>query len=243
MAEILNTEGVYLKIKDVIKRARKYVILVSPYLDPNNDILQMLENLDRQKSVPIFVLCSPPNECGWIEKQQLIMTKLDKIDGCDVHTVPDLHAKLYCNESEMVITSMNLYNASRDNFELGVYLTKLNPQDITPFENALIELNDICRAAQPQMNRVQADGTVLARSLNGHCILCNQPTVYNETLNDDGNQFCPTCRERFFDSQKHSIVLDTRYCHKCGKQKEKSSYDIPFCRKCWKEIKDKMNLY
>jgi len=118
MAKFLDTTGVSYHLQQLINKATEKLVLISPYLKINERIKQSLEDKNRLK-IDIRVIYGKnelqPDENNWLKSQTSIRSSFCK----------DLHAKCYLNESEAIITSMNLYEFSQvNNNEMGIYVVK-----------------------------------------------------------------------------------------------------------------------
>jgi phosphatidylserine/phosphatidylglycerophosphate/cardiolipin synthase-like enzyme len=118
MAKFLDTTGVSYHLQQLINKANEKLILISPYLKINERIKQSLEDKNRLK-IDIRVVYGKnelqPEENNWLKSQTSIRSSFCK----------DLHAKCYLNETEAIITSMNLYEFSQvNNNEMGIYVVK-----------------------------------------------------------------------------------------------------------------------
>ena len=118
MAKFLDTTGVSYHLQQLINKATERLILISPFLKINERIKQSLEDKNRLK-IDIRVIYGKnelqPDENNWLKSQTSIRSSFCK----------DLHAKCYLNESEAIITSMNLYEFSQvNNNEMGIYVVK-----------------------------------------------------------------------------------------------------------------------
>ena len=118
MAKFLDTTGVSYHLQQLINKANERLILISPFLKINERIKQSLEDKNRMK-IDIRVIYGKnelqPDENNWLKSMTSIRSSFCK----------DLHAKCYLNESEAIITSMNLYEFSQvNNNEMGIYVVK-----------------------------------------------------------------------------------------------------------------------
>lgn len=124
MAKFLNTTGVSYHLEELIKGTKDRLYLISPYLQFTDRIKEHLNNLNIQKRDIRIVYRENKlqfEENNWLETQVGIRTSLCK----------NLHAKCYINESEAIITSMNLYEFSQqNNNEMGIYITKAQDADL-----------------------------------------------------------------------------------------------------------------
>ena len=118
MAKFLDTTGVSYHLQQLINKANERLVLISPFLKINERIKQSLEDKNRMK-IDIRVIYGKnelqPEENNWLKSMTSIRSSFCK----------DLHAKCYLNESEAIITSMNLYEFSQvNNNEMGIYVVK-----------------------------------------------------------------------------------------------------------------------
>ena len=118
MAKFLDTTGVSYHLQQLIVHARDTLILISPFLKINERLRQALEDKDRMK-IDIRIIYGKnelqPEQINWLRELRFVRTSF-----CE-----NLHAKCYLNESEAIVTSMNLYEFSQvNNQEMGIYVTK-----------------------------------------------------------------------------------------------------------------------
>ena len=64
-------------------------------------------------------------------------SQLEQLDNLSLRFLNKLHAKCFFNEDNMVITSMNLYDFSEQNIEMGVLINKQDEAEL--FNAAVIE--------------------------------------------------------------------------------------------------------
>ena len=97
-------------VLEIIEQATKFVALVSPYLDSVPRVERELK-LAQQRNVRVLVAVrKDEGKVGGGNGQQAIdRLQSEKID---VRTVPWLHSKVYLNESQALVSSMNLLNSS-----------------------------------------------------------------------------------------------------------------------------------
>lgn len=118
MIKFLNTSGTNYHLEELIKNARDRLVLISPYLKLNDRIKELLEDKDRLK-IDIRLVYGKselsPAEIEWLKSLKFIRTSFCK----------NLHAKCYLNESEAIVTSLNLYEFSMvNNNEMGVLIKR-----------------------------------------------------------------------------------------------------------------------
>ena len=123
MPEFLTTHGISDRLQRIIREAKEVLVLVSPYLQTNPKIRELLE-LKSRSNTHIRVIYGKrdlrPEEQEWIET----------IPSIELCFRQPLHAKCYLNEKEAILTSMNLYQFSElHNDEWGILVPKTGDDD------------------------------------------------------------------------------------------------------------------
>lgn len=139
MARFLTTSATSYFLEELIKKAQKYVVLISPYLKVNERMRELLEDKNRQQ-LEIWIVYGKkhqPNEIGWLKDLGSV-----KVKYCQ-----NLHAKCYLSEQECIITSLNLYEFSQiNNNEMGVLISKADDADL--YRDARAEAQRIIRISK-----------------------------------------------------------------------------------------------
>ena len=123
MPEFLTTTGISDRIRKIIREADEVLVLISPYIQTNRRIRELLERKSRSNT-HIRVIYGKrdlrPEEKEW----------LDSVPSIELCFRESLHAKCYLNEKEAVLTSMNLYQFSEvNNDEWGILVSKTQEDD------------------------------------------------------------------------------------------------------------------
>lgn len=135
MAKFLTTTGISNEIETIINKAQKGIIIVSPYLKLTKTIFERFRDADKRGVTTIFIFGK--DELAWDMKQQL--AQLSKVQ---IWFYENLHAKCYMNESDCIITSMNLYEFSeKNNREMGIKVSATEDGEI--FNEAFQEIKSI----------------------------------------------------------------------------------------------------
>ena len=118
MAKFLNTSETTFYLEEMIKHAKERLWLISPYLQFNDRIKELLEDANRMK-IDIRVVYGKselqPAEANWLKTLEYVRTSY----------CANLHAKCYISEAACIITSLNLYEFSQvNNNEMGVLITR-----------------------------------------------------------------------------------------------------------------------
>ena len=105
-------------VEDVIHEAQKRLYLISPYLDPGNLLVESVLGARRRGAKVTMIYNSHQ-----VVKPKLA-SELNRLiaGGVKVYTHPRLHSKIYINESDVLICSLNLVAGSyTESFESGVH--------------------------------------------------------------------------------------------------------------------------
>ncbi|TWT61714.1 phospholipase D family protein [Rubinisphaera italica] len=118
MAKFLNTSAINYFLEEIIKSASDRLVLISPFLKLNDRIKELLEDKNRLK-IDVRIVYGKnelqPEEINWLKELSFIRTSFCK----------NLHAKCYLNESNCIITSLNLYEFSQvNNNEMGILISR-----------------------------------------------------------------------------------------------------------------------
>lgn len=132
MSTFLTGKELEEKLTDIIWDAKKYVVIVSPFIKLDDHVKSIFDKIKATYEIHIILIFGKNK--GY--KQRSFNKKdydyFKEFKNISILYNKDLHAKHYCNESEGLITSLNLYDYSMiNNIEYGVHFTKniLNPTD------------------------------------------------------------------------------------------------------------------
>lgn len=120
---ILTTDSISGKIQEIITYAKKELFIVSPYIQLSEwtSVKDALEHTLNNKEKEVKVLIIAREQKGKKENKALIEIK-EYLDKCRFYLVPDLHSKIYYNEKQALITSMNFFkHSAENNHEIGVH--------------------------------------------------------------------------------------------------------------------------
>lgn len=122
MAKILTTKGFTASLEDIIRRAEKEIFLVSYNVKISNEFITRI-NQAANRNVIIRLIYGKKIDDSTFEK-------LKDIPNLQILYHENLHAKIYANETKVVIGSMNFSEYSEiNNTEIGVLLTKTNDKE------------------------------------------------------------------------------------------------------------------
>jgi phosphatidylserine/phosphatidylglycerophosphate/cardiolipin synthase-like enzyme len=220
------------KVLDIIQDARKYVIVVTPFVKIRD--WRHAENaldLAVKKGVKVATIVRCKDEKpDWGDIEEVIWLQQH---GVDVRTAEYLHAKIYLNEREVLVSSMNLHQFSANNSsEIGILVRD---------KEAEAQVRKY--VVQTLMGRAKRLGVVTAgparpaatnsarpaQAAAGFCIRCSTPITLNPS-----KPLCPGHYEVW--AAWGNEDYEEEFCHACG-QPSDTSYARPLCRDCYQRGK------
>lgn len=237
---LLSVYQIPTRIIDIIENARDYCFLISPYYRPWPLLMRALEKVAQRSTRVIFVF-------RYNEVDRKDIEFLNKELHFDVALVERLHSKIYLNESEALITSMNLYDSSKENnYEVGCHfplkdeakdihdkivlgdILSLKPKAIFPskyFKGNLTNEKKEKKSSEKISNFVPS---------KGFCIRCKTVGPWNPE-----RPFCEPCFENWF--HNHNEEHEEKYCHLCSSA-SKTSMNKPVCYNCFVKYKENVDF-
>jgi hypothetical protein len=204
----ITTSKINDKINQLMDHAAIRLYIVSPYLNPGNVTLEALERAGR-RGVDVRMIhhsdqLTKPFARAMLERLQAA--------GVKIHHHPNLHAKMYLNEDQVIVTSLNLVSGSiTDSFEAGVRSTTTRMiQQVQHY----IE-NEILSSGLSQPSKLED-----TPQSQGYCIRTRRSVRYD-----------PAKPVEYDEYKRTSGQTDGRYCHGCGVE-AKTSVAHPFCPVC-----------
>ena len=233
MAKFLDTTGVSHYLCQLIKNAKDHIYLVSPYLQINDPVKQLIRGASMQsrKISIVYGKKKETNDSGWLQS----------VNGVRIYFLETLHAKCYMNEEEAIITSMNLYMYSQqNNFEMGVYITKKDDPEM--FKELQNEVEWIVNQAEKLLEPSPIKGDKNLKPYKkveqhyGYCIRSGVQINFNPEQ--------PMCYKAFTSWAKFSDAdYQEQFCHYSGDRSDgQTSYNRPILKKYWNEAKKKFDL-
>jgi phosphatidylserine/phosphatidylglycerophosphate/cardiolipin synthase-like enzyme len=213
MENILLGQQISSRIVEIIENAEDYCYIVTPYFNPWYDLIKALK-LIQKKQISVAFLVRDEKK---ISKD--IINLNSKYDF-DVYFIRDLHAKLYLNEKEAVITSMNILEYSKDNnYEIG-YLVRGKENCDEIVQNIII--GDMIK--EREESRLKGSfGRKVEKDF--YCVECRKIIKYSPKM-----PLCPECYEEWDKNGRRKN--SGTYCHECGK-KTPTGVNWPLCNECY----------
>jgi len=222
MAEFLTTSGVSSNLEKIVGGAQKRLVLISPYLQFPAILFERLQQADRRGVQIVFIY-------GKEELKDEQQSKLKQLRNLSLYFYENLHAKCYLNESDMIITSMNLVEYSeKNNREMGILLHRSGDADRSIFDAAVQETQSILSSAiKHGLQKTGKEPAHFERRTKGSCIGCGE-----EIPLDIDKPYCYECYSEWQDLDDGDPDCEERFCHICGK-KASTSKSKPLCRSCY----------
>lgn len=220
MAKFLTTRGVSYEIENIIKGAKRQLVLISPYVRVPKSLLQNLRDANRRKVKITLVY-------GKKELEPEAKNQLTQLDNLSLYFLENLHAKCFFNEESMVITSLNLFDSSEQNREMGVLIN--TTADSGVFEEARKEAKLIIdESKKTGLAMPRSDDNSYRIKQESYCIRCRVaiPTDLEKPL-------CPDCYSIW--AKYKDPDFEEKYCHSCGKP-ELTTIEKPLCYSCYKKL-------
>jgi len=212
MAELLDQNASYKQIKYIIHYARKFVVIISPFVDFES----LYELINDRRSKDVFLQVFAYKNKSDDSKDDIVIDELKKLHNVSLNVFhrPDgrydkrFHCKCYFNESRFMISSMNLSWAKNRlpnfNFEYSVLLYKLKDKKLY-FE----AIDWFCSCFVRKIVGYRLGMTDLFNHVSlGHCTSCGVSIVCNLQ-----RHYCTDCYSKEI---KYTSVRILKYCHYCG---------------------------
>lgn len=225
-SNILLNHQISTEIISLIESSKEHCFLVTPYFKPWQLLNRALEKAASNKKKIVFIFRDG-------DVKQSVYQDLNK-NGFDIHLIEKLHTKLYLNESTAILTSMNLYDSSKEfNYEVGYKFQ--NNNDVKNFKEAVID-KDILgtkpklflpgRYAEYISENLNKQSKIISKkteTVPGYCLRCRAEIPF------DFNK--PYCLECYKIWSRNNFPTKENYCHSCG-ARFRTSFDKPACNKC-----------
>lgn len=241
-------------IENLIANATKYLIIVSPYIDLDDDMKKAFSKLQPEAIKGIVYRSSGGNshKSGISDDSRTFFKSLTNVELISVN---NLHSKFYINDEIMIISSMNLIQSSNHNYEMGVEIVNREDSEMAQdcldylFHKILIgKDSDLSIERLKNLfpkrifkldyspTKVKINGVFVSveafkalhincNTKHGYCIRCQSTNIEFYP----NRPLCPKCFTEWskFKNPNH----DEKYCHRCGMEVD-STIDDPLCASC-----------
>ena len=227
MARYLTNKETQAALERIIINSEKKLILVSPYIKLTNSMFARIGSA-ADKGVLVKVMYRVDK----VDNKEL--NRLKELKNIELKCTADLHAKCYFNEKEMIITSLNLLETSEKNWEMGIYVSRINDKEM--YEAALFDVLTIFADSKSEktkmlsaVNKVQSDykKVINKPSSQGYCIRCSVSLPFKTS-----KPYCSNCFASW--SFWENYDFEEKSCHLCGKDWN-TTMAKSLCYTCFKE--------
>ena len=235
MAKFLKTTDIRSALDSIIRGADKQVTLISPFIRISVPLFQTLKIADSHK-VRIRLVYGKKKELD-----SDVRSQLEQLDNLSLSFVQNLHAKCFFNEKQALVTSLNLYDFSEQNVEMGILISAKD--DAALFSDVTKEAENVCTtlADKVQLRSYAIEkvgkgimklGKLVSNSLmdeesKGRCIKCRKRIPYNLK-----EPYCLDCYKGWKKSGKNRFREES-YCHACG-EPDHVTFAKPQCNSCYR---------
>ncbi|MBC2844908.1 hypothetical protein [Winogradskyella flava] len=162
MSKFLTGNDLESKLTDIIWNAKKYVVIVSPFIKLDEHTKSVLDKIKDTPKIALYIIFGKNEDSTYNSFKEEDVTYFKSFKNIVILYNKNLHAKHYANESEGLITSLNLYGYSMlHNIEYGVYFSKtpLNPidrlyEETYEYTHRLVyQLSDVVFLKKPQFSK------------------------------------------------------------------------------------------
>src|ERR1035437_2380097 len=119
MGKFITTTEISSMIERTIKDSEDFIILVTPFIQVHSRLKKIIERKLSTSDVQLNIICRdehPSEERIWLQELN---------NRINILFTNNLHAKCFLNESQAILTSMNLYHYSMvNNIEFGVHFER-----------------------------------------------------------------------------------------------------------------------
>ena len=245
MAEFLTTKEIAAGLQNIIQDAKQQLLLISPYIKVDRQIKERLvARADSGSELSISVIYGKeelrPQEWDWLKTLPSVEVKFSRY----------LHAKCYLNEQVALVTSMNLYDFSEGNDEMGILVSANDDRQLydkvladamriaknsevrkaaTTKSTATVTPPPVTRAA-PRREPQSKPAPIVGIPTSAFCIRDKAiiPT-------DPQKPYCDRCFRSW--NRFKNPEYEEEYCHLCGNEND-STMEKPACRSCYRKYKD-----
>lgn len=210
---VFMDDSVMPQVMHIMDAAREYAIFVTPYLDLWNHLQNAIDKAVDKGVKVSFILRSNNDQRKEDDVNWLIQHRVR------VYEVPDLHAKIYLNESSVLISSMNITEHSTTN-SLEFAMIVRNKNSAKEFRDYVSQLRKRAKpieSSRSEKREIQE---------TGKCIRCAREISY-----DSDRPLCEKCYASW--AKYGDTEYPEEYCHSCGKPST-VTYGRPLCPSCFR---------
>lgn len=245
MADFLTTKEIAAGLQNIIQDAQRQLLLISPYIKVDRQIKERLvARADSGSELSISIIYGKeelrPQEWDWLKTLPAIEVKFSRY----------LHAKCYLNEQVALVTSMNLYDFSEGNDEMGILVSAKDDRQL--YSKVLADAMRIAKNSEVRKAATAKPTTTVTPPVTGATPWYREPQRKPEPSigiptsgfcirdkatipADPGKPYCNRCFQSW--NRFKNPEYEENHCHLCGKEND-STYEKPLCYSCYRKYKD-----
>jgi phosphatidylserine/phosphatidylglycerophosphate/cardiolipin synthase-like enzyme len=230
--EILFGPEIPVRLVRQIEKAKKTIVLVSPYFDPWHHLTMAVRNAITVRGVKVVLILRG----GKDRAQQEAKARPFADMGVTIKFVERLHAKLYICDDVAFLTSLNLLRSSQEgSYELASIIDrKSDPRAFNQLNKVipqlvnLVEADDAnTRATSPAPKAAPRARRPTPKKTTGFCLRCQASIQLDPKV--------PYCKPHLKSWSKwKNPDYAEKHCHSCGKETE-TSLNRPVCKPCYRK--------
>jgi hypothetical protein len=234
--KMLSAFKVVAAFDEIIERASRTMVIVTPYFDPWPHLATTLIQKLGGPLVVDMLLRGGDDRAKSEESAAPFVQR-----GARVQYLERLHAKIYVSEKQALLTSMNLIKPSRDSWEVGTLFDAKEDakdyQQIVEMAKGLFQTINLT----PNSGRHERSREALAQPVprsprksvapqggGGYCIRCS-----TRISADPGKPLCRDCYAAW--AEWKNPDYEESFCQICGVPWS-TSVARPLCRSCWGNV-------
>ncbi len=247
MSKFLNRFALTEELRNIIVDAEEYLILISPYFKLNDSIRNAMSKHFGNKKFHLTIVYGKNEDNRVKSMGDQDMDFFRSFSNVEIRYHKRLHAKIYANERNCLLTSMNLHDFSmNENIEFGILTqTKMldmlsvvreSSLDYKAFEfcEYIIDKSEIEFKKEVEKTKSffglvtkYGDANVeVNKRRNGYCIRNGSPIPFSIER--------PLSKEAFDSWSKYGNPhYAEKFCHACGASSQ-TSMSRPLCYRCFK---------
>jgi len=204
------------QILQIVRSASQLVTFVTPYVRLWTHLQNAMDEAINRGVVISFVA-----RAGEWNQNQFEALDWLREHGVNVYEVAHLHAKIYLNETTVLVSSMNITDTSTTN-SLEFAMIVQREDDAKKLRDYVVHLTREVNASQPSPSAKEHT------EQSGICIRDGSTIDFNPA-----RPLCAKCYRVW--AEYEDVDYEEKYCHSCGKRAT-TTYARPLCLDCYKKL-------
>jgi RNA polymerase-binding transcription factor DksA len=222
MAKFLDCSGVQAGLTELIKNSGNELYIVSPYLKISPLMRIYLSSID-SRDVSISIVYRSDSKIADDDLAYFKTLGHLKLYQCD-----NLHTKCYMNDSEGLITSMNLHEHSQTyNWEMGIHFSKADDPEI--FADVTRELGLMTPHLKPCALKPGSQPHLQPKEKPAASTAAVHKPVPPRTVHKPTEAPNKGIIDKIIDT----VTGEAGYCIRCGKGIPRFDLQKPYCDSCY----------